>query len=53
MKDESLQQKNNSDSDPFQLLTQLRAFLKPQGTTALGDMIHVVSTMCWTSNIAV
>lgn len=34
-------------------LTQLRAFLSPQGTTGLGDMIHVVSIMCWTSSIAV
>lgn len=35
-----------------QILTQFRAFLKPQGTTGLGDMIHVVSIMCWTSSIA-
>lgn len=40
------------DSDSSSL-TQLRAFLRPQGTTGLGDMIHVVSIICWTSNIAV
>lgn len=34
-------------------LTQLRAFLRPQGTTGLGDMIHVVSIMSWTSSFAV
>jgi len=34
-------------------LTQLSAFLRPQGTTGLGDMIHVVSIISWTSSIAV
>lgn len=37
----------------LRLLTQLRAFLRPQGTTGLGDMIHVVSIMCCTSSFAV